>query len=280
MFALHFCKSVRVYDAGSRKLGPVYKDDSDAERASTILSTKQTLTGRDSCKEKKRKHNTQNTMCSTSNSLQANGRHSGKSPMASSSTLARQFVRCYWQPSRGFPLLKKHPHLCDEQTRLLLERDACRLLLPACPEERDQSRAFSIICAAALLEMCAGRPAREVRRRVAGLAGTCERTREEHLRRARDIFARIMRVCAAERKARARTAQQAAERARGRHGRRVRVKFHRGGVALNYEQQRDPDRTTTPLETMSLEEASEALRGMSLEDREAALDRMTQVRLK
>ncbi|XWX01867.1 hypothetical protein V2A60_009896 [Cordyceps javanica] len=182
--------------------------------------------------------------------------------MASSSTLARQFVRCYWQPSRGFPLLKKHPHLCDEQTRLLLERDACRLLLPACPEERDQSRAFSIICAAALLEMCAGRPAREVRRRVAGLAGTCEKTREEHLRRAGDIFARIMRVCAA-------------ERAR-RHGRRVRVKFHRGGVALNYEQQRDLDRTTTPLETMSLEEASEALRGMSLEDREAALDRMTQ----
>lgn len=170
--------------------------------------------------------------------------------------IAQRFVRCYWQPARSLALLQRHPRLCDQQTRSLLERDAHRLL--RCPEAHSHARALSIVCAVALLEMCAGRPPREVRRHLAGLTDSGGKTCQEHRMRAQAILARLLSGCEAERQTR----------------RRVRVKFRRGAVALNYEQ-RDLDRR---LETMSFDEASETLRRMSLEEREAALDRLTQVR--
>lgn len=164
-------------------------------------------------------------------------------------------------------MLKRHPHLRGKQTRLLLEQDAAWLLLPTCPGERHRSRAFGMIRAAALLEMCAGRPDRDVRRRIFALARSCKKTCQEHQARAEAIYLRIMRQCAEER-------MRKEKHALRRHG-RVRVKFRRGNVALNYEQ-RDLDREL--LARMPFEEVNAALRGMSLEEREAALDQITQVR--
>ncbi|OAA63042.1 hypothetical protein ISF_04918 [Cordyceps fumosorosea ARSEF 2679] len=218
-------------------------------------------------------------------------RNSEKTTAGISLTLARQFAHCYWQPSRAFPLLHKHPHLCDRATRQLLERDAARLLLPG-----QSSRALNITCAVALLKMCAGRSPAEIRRRMVGLVsrggagGTCEETYREHLAQARDIFARVMRTCATER--RRREAGQKMPLRRDPDGRRddarVNVKACRrgggGGVELSlddHDHDHDHDHldgVLVLLETIPFEEASHALRGMSVVEREAALDRMTQVR--
>lgn len=195
--------------------------------------------------------------------------------------LAHQFVQCYSWPACGLKLLREHPHILSSQTRRLLERDPAWLLFPTASgggpgpgagatNQQHRDRAFGLISAAARATSCGSAslpwPARA--RRRAGSTG--------HGRRPS--------TCASAAGG-TRTSGRAGERLRrrggmdgagGGGGRGIRVKFRRGNVALNYAQ-RDLDRAR--LAHMSFDELCEALRGRTLEEREA-LDQITQVRPK
>lgn len=206
---------------------------------------------------------------------------------AASRDLAHQFVQCYSWPARGLRLLREHPHILSSQTRLLLERDAAWLLFPTIggggpglggageSNQQHRDRAFGLIRAAALLEMCAGRPRHELRQRLFALARSCQATCREHQARAEAIYLRVRRRWDEDQ----RTRRQAAAAARRRRadGRGIRTKARRGSVTLGHAQ-RQLDRER--LARMSFDELREALHGMTLEEREAALDQITQVRTK
>ncbi|KAJ4155215.1 hypothetical protein LMH87_000471 [Akanthomyces muscarius] len=118
-----------------------------------------------------------------------------------------------------------------------------------------------------------GRPRHELRQRIFALARACQKTCREHRARAEAIYLRVRRRWDEDQRARGRAAAAARRHgAGGGGGRGIRVKFRRGNVALNYAQ-RDLDRAR--LAHMSFDELCEALRGRTLEEREA-LDQITQ----
>ncbi|OAA71027.1 hypothetical protein LEL_09618 [Akanthomyces lecanii RCEF 1005] len=167
--------------------------------------------------------------------------------------LAHQFVQCCSWLARGRKLLREHPHILSSQTRRLLERDAAWLLFPTASgggpgpgagatNQQHRDRAFGLIHAAVLLEMCAGRPRHELRQRIFALARACQKTCREHRARAEAIYLRVRGRWDEDQRTRGRAAAAARRHgAGGGGGRGIRVKFRRGNVALNYAQ-RDLDR--------------------------------------
>ncbi|KAM3466521.1 hypothetical protein NHJ6243_000904 [Beauveria neobassiana] len=109
-----------------------------------------------------------------------------------SNEMVREFVDCYWQWSWNFELLMYDPTLLDTNTISNLEREAYNLLLKTQLDSEKMHDVLSTINAAALLNMCAGKPQPEVQELLNRFAFACKETIREHLKYALEICDRII----------------------------------------------------------------------------------------
>ncbi|KAM3514325.1 hypothetical protein MY11210_002000 [Beauveria gryllotalpidicola] len=188
-------------------------------------------------------------------------RRSRKGP-ATFPALVRKFMDCHGDPRRSFRLLRNHPALLGTHTISHLERDVYSMLLQAQPGVHSNRHVYGIICTAALLEMCAGQPQLEMQKRVERLAHRCKKTCRAYSEHVVAMCDRIMQKLDD-------TRASCSSKEQTRQQRRARIRFRRGGVVINSEKC-NPDKEL--LDTMSFEKVDVALRKMSLEDREPALD--------